>query len=48
MLSKWEKCETCLVQGEGDDVRDMPGENLPTRRAKDGVCIYIIYDVCYV
>jgi hypothetical protein len=22
MLSKWEKCETCLVQGEGDDVRD--------------------------
>jgi hypothetical protein len=27
----------CLVQGEGDDVRDMPGENLPTRRVKDGV-----------
>jgi hypothetical protein len=48
MLIKWEKCETCLVQGKGDDVRDMPGENLPTRRAKDGVCIYIIYDVCYV
>ena len=34
--------------GRGGDVRDMPGENLPTRRAKDGVCIYIIYDVCYV
>jgi hypothetical protein len=39
MPSKWEKCETCPVQGEGDDVRDMPGEiQLVPSIHEGGVC----------
>jgi hypothetical protein len=26
-------------RGDRDDVRDMPGENITTRRAQAGVCI---------
>jgi hypothetical protein len=47
-FGKWEIFETCLVQGDRDDVRDMPGENLTTRRAQAGVCIHILFDVYYV